>query len=101
MNPVDPGVPGGAAAPFTVEAVGNPGDPHGNAGDLNGPAGLVRLHFFVPRRSVSFTRFILEGYDHLGVQTSDPGSSHVTWTVPAALRGDAEHLLADLLTKIK
>jgi len=94
MNPVDPGVPGGTAAPFTVETVGNVADPHG-------AEGLVRLHFFVPRRSVSFTRFILEGYDHLGVQSSDPGSSHVTWTVPAALRTDAEHLLADLLTRLK
>jgi len=94
MNPADPGVPGGAAAPFTVETVGN-------AGDLHGAEGLVRLHFFVPRRSVSYTRFILEGYDHLGVQSSAPGSSHVTWTVPVALRTDAEQLLTDLLTRLK
>jgi hypothetical protein len=72
-------------APYTVEA----------------QADLVRLHFFVPRHAVATTRFILEGYDHLGVQTSHPGSSRVTWTVPAALRADAEQLLADLLPRLK
>lgn len=87
MKPEAPGVPVVAGAPFTVESVGSDQ--------------LVRLHFFVPRAAVSTTRFILEGYDHLGVQTSEPGSSHVTWTVPAALRADAEALLADLLTRLR
>jgi len=81
MKPEAPG------APFTVESVGSDQ--------------LVRLHFFVPRAAVSTTRFILEGYDHLGVQTSEPGSSRVTWTVPTDLRADAEALLADLLTRLK
>jgi hypothetical protein len=88
--PVGPGgdvVPGGERAPYTVESVESDQ--------------LVRLHFFVPRAAVSTTRFILEGYDHLGVQTSAPGSSRVTWTVPAALRPDAEALLADLLTRLR
>lgn len=60
--------------------------------------GLVRLHFFLPRRQVAAARFILEGYDHLGVQTSAPGSSRVTWTVPAGLRADAESLLGSILS---
>jgi len=62
--------------------------------------GLVRLNFFLPRRQVATARFILEGYDHLGVQTSAPGSSRVVWTVPAALRADAESLLGSLLSRL-
>jgi len=93
MRPSEPGAPeraggpSGTAVPFTVEPID--------------AAELVRLHFFVPRHAVSYTRFILEGYDHLGVQTSAPGSSHVTWTVPAALRADAEQLLSELLNKLR
>jgi hypothetical protein len=62
--------------------------------------GLVRLHFFLPRRQVATARFILEGYDHLGVQTSAPGSSRVVWTVPVALRADAESLLGSILSQM-
>jgi hypothetical protein len=49
---------------------------------------------------VATTRFILEGYDHLGVQTSAAGSSHVTWTVPVPLRSDAESLLTSILSRM-
>lgn len=83
MNPSDRApVPG---APYTVDTAAE---------------GLVRLHFFLPRRQVATARFILEGYDHLGVQTSAPGSSQVTWTVPAPLRSDAESLLGSLLSRM-
>lgn len=84
MNPSDR-VPDRAAPAYTVDTSAE---------------GLVRLHFFIPRRAVATTRFILEGYDHLGVQTSAPGSSHVTWTVPAPLRSDAESLLSSLLSRM-
>ncbi len=57
----------------------------------------VRFHFLLPRQKVGFTRFILEGYEGLGVQTSSPGSDRVTWTVPVQGRREAETLLHELL----
>lgn len=54
---------------------------------------MVKFHFFLPQERIGYARFILEGYDHLGTQTSNAGSSHVIWTVPIGMRTEAEHLL--------
>lgn len=59
--------------------------------------GLVEFHFFLPPERIGYARFILEGYDNLGIQTSAPGSSCVVWTVPACLRRDAETLLGQVM----
>ena len=58
---------------------------------------MVEFHFFLPQERIGYARFILEGYDNLGNQTSDAGSSHVVWSVPAALREDAENLLMQIM----
>lgn len=60
--------------------------------------GMTVFHFYLPLEKIAYARFILEGYDNMGHQTSSPGSSHVVWTVPADFAGDAENLLNHLLS---
>ncbi len=63
--------------------------------------GIVEFHFFLPQERIGYARFILEGYDNLGTQTSVPDSSRVVWTIPADLQEEAERLLECLMNGLQ
>ncbi len=61
---------------------------------------MLSRTFRVSRREVAYLRFLLEGYDGLGIQTSDAGSNLVTWRLPPSRAAEADALLAALAGEI-
>ncbi len=57
---------------------------------------MKSLDLIIPRDQIAYVRFILEAYEGLAVQTSDPGSSEVRWLVPESRLPEALRLLTVL-----
>jgi Domain of unknown function (DUF4911) len=58
---------------------------------------ILTYNFRLPKRQIGLVRFILEGYDGLGTQTTSPNSEIVTWIIPCSRQEEAEDLLIDIL----
>ncbi|MBU1537329.1 DUF4911 domain-containing protein [Myxococcota bacterium] len=62
---------------------------------------MVQLSFFLPREHMGYTKFILEGYDNLAIQTSTPGSTMVIWHTTRSRESEALALLVHLLSEFQ
>jgi Domain of unknown function (DUF4911) len=59
---------------------------------------MSTFKFFTEKSQIGYFRFILEGYDGLGIQSTLPGSTLITWTVPKSRHNEAQSLLEHLLS---
>lgn len=64
------------------------------------PSQCVIRKFWVPKDQIFYVRFLLEGYEGLTVQSSEPGSSVVTWEIPEGLLSEAEALAEALAEEV-
>jgi hypothetical protein len=60
------------------------------------PGKTVTLRFRVEKSQIAYVRFVLEGYEGLAIQSSDPKSSLISWEVPASLLDEALRVAAAL-----
>jgi hypothetical protein len=58
---------------------------------------LVEYRFFLPRDKIGYFKFILEGYEEFGYQSSKKHSEIVTWKVLENFQGPAHDLLTAML----
>ena len=64
------------------------------------PSRCVIRKYWVPKDQIFYVRFLLEGYEGLTVQSSEPGSSVVTWEIPEGLVSEAEALAEALAEEV-
>lgn len=57
---------------------------------------MVAIELYVPRDQIAYVRFILEAYEGLAIQTSQPRSTQVTWHIPKSRLEEARQLLTVL-----
>ena len=57
---------------------------------------MTALTIQIPKEHIFYVRFLLEGYEGLAVQSSQPKSPIVTWLVPDGLVDEAVALLESL-----
>ena len=50
---------------------------------------FVSLRCRIPKQDIFYVRFLLEGYEGLVTQTSEPNSTVVTWQIPASRLAEA------------
>ena len=58
---------------------------------------LIEYRFILPRDKIAYFKFILEGYEEFGYQSSKKRSEVVTWTVLADFQQQAQELLKAIL----
>ncbi len=61
---------------------------------------LLYLRCRIPLEHIFYVRFLLEGYEGLVTQTSEPASTVVTWQIPASRLQEALDLAKSLSKEV-
>jgi hypothetical protein len=64
------------------------------------PGRSVIRKYWIPKDQIFYVKFLLEGYEGMVIQTSQPGSPVVSWEIPEGLATEAEALAEALADEV-